>query len=91
MVARVSIGALAAMATWLQVRSPPRFIRRPSASRSRRDVPVSRRKRRALAAARGKASRRARSSLATMSVATTRCGAPSMARVTTVPVTGVAR
>ena len=91
MVARVSMGALAARATWLQVRPWFRFMRRPSATSSPRLVPVRRRNRRALPSARGKASSRARSRRSTMALVMTRWGAPSIARVTVVPVTGVAR
>ena len=84
-VALMSIGALAAIASWLRVRSWFRRMAAPSCRSSRTDVPVSLRKRSAASAARGKRNSRGdRSSRSTTSVRMTRCGAPSSAVVTTV-------
>ncbi len=85
MVALISIGALAAMAIWLRVRSWFRRMAIPSRTISPSLVPVSLRKRRAAAAARGRRSSLGeRSMRSTTSVRMTRCGAPSSAVVTTV-------
>src|SRR5579884_297487 len=86
--ARVSIGALGAIIICAQLSSCDRFIANPSRTSERSGVLVRRRKRMALAVARATLSGvRSRSSRSTSGVRTTRWGAPSMARVTTVSVT----
>ena len=87
-VALVSIGAFAAIATCDHVRPSLRFIARPSRTSARNDVPVSFRKPSAFRRARGSAVIRPECSRwSTTSVRMTRCGYPSMRWVTTVPVT----
>ncbi len=83
--ALISIGALAAMASWLQVRSWFLRMARPSSTSSLSGVPVSLRKARALRSAFGnRVIGDAFSRASTVSVRITRCGAPSSAVVTTV-------
>ena len=91
MVARVSMGALAAIAIWLQVRSWLLRMASPSRSIAAIDMPVRPRNRQALATARTIRVSRADSSDSTRRVRITRCGLPSMLLDTTVPVTGVPR
>ena len=91
MVARVSMGALAAMAIWLNVSPSLRLMASPSRSRADMLMPVRPRKRQALAAARARRVSRADSSESTRPVRITLWGLPSMLLDTTVPVTGVPR
>src|SRR5438309_1026371 len=91
-VALVSMGALAAITSWLHVRSWLRRMDRPSRTSSRRGVPVSLRNCRAERRARGsRVTGEADSRRSTTGVRMTRWGAPSMDRVTTVSVTAAWR
>ena len=88
--ALVIIGAFAARAICAHVRSCALRMARPLVTRSLIGVPDNRANLNALSAALGKrAIDGAFSSSSIISVRITRCGAPSIAVVTTVPVTGV--
>ena len=87
MLARVSMGAFAAIASCDQVSSRLFRIASPSLTKSPSEVLVRWRKPSALASARGRrSSGLARSSRSMTVVRITRCGAPSMLWVTTVSV-----
>ena len=90
--ALVIIGALAARAICAQVSSWSLRISRPVFASAGSDTPDWRPKRIALPAARGnRSSPGERSSASIIAVRMTRCGEPSIAVVTTVPVSAVSR
>src|SRR5262245_4307369 len=87
MLLRWSIGAFAAITTWLHDSSRVRFIESASRITSRQGAPDMRLKRTALASARDRlANSPARSSFSVNSVASTRCGWPSTCVVRSVSV-----